>query len=69
MLLFQQVCFVKVLLQLYLFSASGGVTEVAPKSTDQNTGSSICFTIMQINKEKLFFLSASLASSRNLPAV
>lgn len=37
MLLLQQVCFVKgnVLLQLYLFSAPGGVTEVAPESISQ----------------------------------
>lgn len=75
MLLFQQVCFVKgkvlgkVLLQLYLFNAPGAVTEVAPESTSQNTESSICFTLIWMNKEMLFFLSANLASSWSLPAV
>lgn len=48
MVLLQQVCFVKakVLLQLYLFNAPGGVNEVGPKSTSQNIKSSICFTLM-----------------------
>lgn len=48
MVLLQQVCFIKakVLLQLYLFNAAGGVNEVGPKSTSQNIKSSICFTLM-----------------------